>query len=237
MRPKAAAAVLFVASLVPVSLRAELKVLKNFTLIDGNGGPPASGMALIIDNGRIQWVGPAAQLRAPKSAEVIDLSGKYVMPGIIDLHVHLGATVDLDQRADLLTEANTEKDLKTYASYGVTAVLSMGTDKDLVIAMRDKQRAGRPTEARIFTAGEGFVFKGAYGGLAGVNRGISNTADVDAAVAVLAGKKVDIVKLWMDDHLGELLKMPYAVAKCIIDDAHKSNLPVSAHVFYLADAK
>jgi imidazolonepropionase-like amidohydrolase len=237
MRPKAAAAVLFVASLVPVPLGAELKVLKNFTLIDGNGGPPASGMAFIIDNGRIQWVGPAAQLRAPKAAEVIDLSGKYVMPGIIDLHVHLGATVDLDQRADLLTEANTEKDLKTYASYGVTAVLSMGTDKDIVIAMRDKQRAGRPTEARIFTAGEGFVFKGAYGGLAGVNRGIANTADVDAAVAVLAAKKVDIVKLWMDDHLGELLKMPYAVAKHIIDDAHKSNLLVSAHVFYLADAK
>src|SRR5580700_11269284 len=99
--------------LVAMPLHAELKVLKNFTLIDGRGGPPVSGAALIMDNGRIQWVGSAAQLQATVSAEVIDLSGKYVMPGIIDLHVHLGATVDLDQRADLLTEANTKKDLRT----------------------------------------------------------------------------------------------------------------------------
>jgi imidazolonepropionase-like amidohydrolase len=229
--------VLLGASLIASQLNAELKVLKNFTLIDGNGGPSAAGSALIVDNGRIQWVGPVTQLKTPASAEVIDLAGKYVMPGIVDLHVHLGATVDLDQSADLLTEANTEKDLKTYASYGVTSVLSMGTDKDFAIAMRNRQRMGRPEEARIFTAGEGFVFKGAYGGLAGVNRGVANAADVDTAVAELAAKKVDIVKLWMDDHLGELLKMPYPIAKSIIDDAHNRNLRVSAHVFYLADAK
>jgi imidazolonepropionase-like amidohydrolase len=192
---------------------------------------------MLVDNGRIQWVGSTTQLKTPAAAEVIDLSGKYVMPGIIDLHVHLGATVDLDQRADLLTEANTEKDLKTYASYGVTTVLSMGTDKDLVIAMRDKQRKGRPSETRIFTAGEGFAFKGGYGGLAGVNHNVANDAEVEADVAVLAGKKVDIVKLWMDDHLGEMRKMPYDLAKAIIDDAHKHNLRASAHVFYLADAK
>jgi imidazolonepropionase-like amidohydrolase len=229
--------VLLLGLLLATSLVAEVKVLKNFTLIDGNGGTPAIGVAMIIDNGRIQWIGPVTQLKAPTGAEVIDLFGKYVMPGIIDLHVHLGATVDLDQRADLLTEASTEKDLRTYASYGVTSVLSMGTDKDFVIAMRDRQRAGRPAEARIFTAGEGFVFQGAYGGLAGVNRGVTSEADVEAALTVLAGEKVDIVKLWMDDHLGELKKMPYDIAKAIVDGAHKRNLPVAAHVFYLADAK
>jgi imidazolonepropionase-like amidohydrolase len=218
-------------------LRSEVIVLKNFTLIDGRGGAPVSGAAMIVDSGRITWIGPVAQLKPPASARVTDLSGKYIMPGIIDLHVHLGATVDLDQRADLLTQASTEHDLQTYASYGVTTVLSMGTDKDLVIEMRDRQRAGLPTEARIFTAGEGFVFKGAYGGLAGVNRGVSNAADVKTAIDALASKRVDIVKLWMDDHLGELKKMPWDIGKAIIDDAHKRNLRVSAHVFYLADAK
>src|SRR5437868_3904069 len=159
------------------SLQAEVKVLKNFTLIDGTGSAPVAGAAMIVDNGKIQWVGPVAQLKAPPSAEVIDLTGKYVMPGIINLHGHLGAVVDLKQSADNLTAENVEKNLKTYASYGVTAVLSMGTDKDLVIGMRDKQRAGRPGETRIYTAGQGFIFEGGYGGLAGVNKGVASVAD------------------------------------------------------------
>ena len=224
--------------LLAVSLHAEVKVLKNFTLIDGTGRAPAANSAMIIDAGRITWVGPAAQLKAPAGAETVDLAGKFVMPGIINLHGHLGAVVDLQQSADNLTEANVEKNLKTYASYGVTTVLSMGTDKDLVIGMRDKQRAGgRPGETRIYTAGKGFIFTGGYGGLAGVNVGVSTPADVSKQLDSLASQKVDMVKLWMDDHLGEQKKMPYEIGKAIIDGAHQRNLPVSAHIFYLADAK
>ncbi|MDQ1474630.1 MAG: hypothetical protein QOJ99_6110 [Bryobacterales bacterium] len=224
-------------ALLTLSLHAEVKVLKNFTLIDGTGRAPVPNSAMIIDAGRITWIGPASQVKAPASAETVDLTGKFVMPGIINLHGHLGATVDLKQSADNLTEANVEKNLKTYASYGVTTVLSMGTDKDLVLGMRDKQRAGRPAETRIYTSGEGFVFKGGYGGLAGVNEGVSTAAEAAAKVDALAAKKVDMVKFWLDDHLGEQKKMPYDVAQAITTEAHKHNLPVSAHIFYLADAK
>lgn len=223
--------------LLAVSLHAEVKVLKNFTLIDGTGRAAVANSAMIVDSGRVTWVGPVAGLKAPASAETVDLTGKFVMPGIINLHGHLGATIDLTQSADNLTEANVEKNLRTYASYGVTTVLSMGTDKDVVIGMRDKQRAGRPGETRIYSAGQGFVFKGGYGGLAGVNEGVSTAAEVARQVNALAAKKVDMVKLWMDDHLGEQKKMPYEIGQTIIADAHQHNLPVSAHVFYLADAK
>jgi imidazolonepropionase-like amidohydrolase len=224
-------------ALLGVSLRAEVKAFRNFTLIDGNGGAPVANAAMIVNNGRIEWIGPAAQLKSPPGAEVVDLTGRYIVPGIINLHGHLGATIDLTQSAGNETEANVEKNLKTYASYGVTSVLSMGTDKDFVIGMRDKQRSGRPGETRIYTAGQGFVYKGGYGGLAGVTGGVSTTAEVDTEVAKLAAKKVDIVKLWMDDHLGEQKKMPYNIGKAIINDAHKNNLPAAAHIFYLADAK
>ncbi len=83
--------------LFATSLVAEVKVLKNFTLIDGTGHAPVDHAAMILDNGRIQWIGPLARLKALPSAQVVDLQGKYVMPGIIDLHVHLGATVGLVQ--------------------------------------------------------------------------------------------------------------------------------------------
>ena len=224
--------------LLAISLHAEIKVLKNFTLIDGTGKAPVANAAMIVDSGKITWVGTVAQLKAPAGAETIDLAGKYVMPGIINLHGHLGATVDLKQSADNLTEANVEKNLKTYAKYGVTTVLSMGTDKDLVLTMRDKQRAtGRPGETRIYSAGQGFIYTGGYGGLAGVNEGVSTVPEVNKQLDALAAKKVDMVKLWLDDHLGEQKKMPYDIAKAIIDGAHKRNLPASAHIFYLADAK
>lgn len=216
---------------------AEVRVLRNFTLIDGAGGPPVAGSAMVVDNGRIQWIGPVGQLKTPAGAEVVDLTGKYVMPGIIDLHVHLGATVDLNQSAANITETNVENDLRKYAEFGVTTVLSMGTDKDLVLAMRDRQRAGRPKEARIFSAGEGLVFAGGYGGLAGVNGQVKTAADVEKAVAELARKHVDIVKMWVDDHLGEQKKMPLNIAVAAVESAHRHGLPASAHVFYLSDAR
>jgi imidazolonepropionase-like amidohydrolase len=223
--------------LCATSLPAEVKVLKNFTLIDGTGRPPVAHAAMILDNGRIAWVGSVATLKTTPSAQVIDLQGKYVMPGIIDLHVHLGDTVGLDQDAKFFTPENVEKDLKTYASYGVTTVLSMGTDKDSIFKIRDQQRAGRPAETRVYTVGQGFIFKGGYGGIEGVNQGVATVAEVEPMVAAQAAKNVDFIKLWMDDHLGTKKKMPYDIAKTIIESAHRHHLRVVAHVFYLQDAK
>ena len=218
-------------------LRGEIKVLRNFTLIDGSGRPPLASAAMILDGGRIVWVGPVAQLKAPAGAQTVDLAGKYVMPGIINLHGHLGNTIDLTQDAKFFTRENVEKNLETYASYGVTAMLSMGTDQDLIFQIRDQQRAGRPSMTRVFTAGQGFIFKGGYGGIAGVNQGVSSVGEVEPAVAAQARKRVDIIKLWMDDELGRLPKMPYPIAKAIIDDAHQHHLRVTAHIFYLQDAR
>ncbi len=229
--------VLVFALLFATSMVAQVKVLKNFTLIDGSGHAPLPNAAMVLENGRIAWVGPAAKLKPPPSAPVMDLQGKYMMPGIIDLHVHLGATNGLDQNEKFFTPENVEKDLKTYSSYGVTTVLSMGTDKDSIFKIRDEQRAGRPTETRIYTAGQGFVFKGGYGGLEGVNQGVASVADVEPAVAAQAAKHVDFIKLWMDDHLGTKKKMPYDIGQAIIESAHRHHLRVIAHIFYLQDAK
>jgi imidazolonepropionase-like amidohydrolase len=227
----------FLVALFATSLVAEVKVLKNFTLIDGTGHAPVPHAAMILDNGRVAWVGSVEKLKAPASAQVIDLQGKCVMPGILNLHVHLGNTIGLEQDAKVFTPENVEKDLKTYASYGVTTVLSMGTDQDSIFKIRDQQRAGRPSETRVYTAGQGFVFKGGYGGIAGVNQGVASVADVEPAVAAQAAKHVDVIKLWMDDHLGTMKKMPYDIGQAIIVSAHRHHLRVVAHIFYLQDAR
>jgi len=225
-------------SLFAIGLHAETKVFKNFTLIDGTGRAAAPDSAMIIENGRISWVGPVSQLKPPSGAQVTDYSGKFIMPGLINLHGHLGFVIGVKQDASYETPENVEKNLKKYASYGVTTVVSMGTDKDFVLQMRDKQRAGgRPGETRIYSAGQGFVFKNGYGGLPGVTPEVATPAEVQPIIDKLAAEKVDIVKFWMDDHIGTKKKMPHAIGKAIIDDAHKKGLPVACHIFYLADAQ
>src|SRR6185503_13223941 len=91
---------------------------------------------------------------------------------------------------------------------------------------------------RVYTAGQGFLFKGGYGGLAGVNEGVTSVSEIKPAVAAQARKKPDIIKLWLDDHLGTVKpKMSYEIARAIIEESHRLKLRVAAHVFYLEDAK
>jgi imidazolonepropionase-like amidohydrolase len=228
---------LFAVLLLANSLYAEVRVLKNFTLIDGTGRAPAAQSAMILDNGRISWIGPAAQLKSPAGAEVVDLTGKFVMPGIINLHGHIGNTEDLTQDAKFYTRKSIEENLHLYASYGVTAVQSLGTDQDLIFQIRNEQRAGRPSVARVYTAGQGFVFNGGYGGLVGVTPGYAKVEDIEPAVAKKAAQKVDIIKLWLDDELGSLPKMPPAMSGAIIESSRKHGLRTVAHIFYLEDAR
>jgi imidazolonepropionase-like amidohydrolase len=215
----------------------EVKLLKNFTLIDGTGNPALANVSMLIDNGRIARIGSAERLTAPAGAHVIDLSGKFVMPGIINLHGHLGNTVDLTQDAKFYTRENIEKNLRTYASYGVTTVLSLGTDQDLIFRIRDEQRTTRPVYTRVFTAGRGFTLKGGVGGMPSVTFNLEDAAEIPKDVDALAAKKVDIVKVWVDDALGRRKKIPFAMTKAIIDNAHRRGLRVDAHIFYLADSK
>lgn len=219
------------------AVQAETTVLRGFTLIDGTGGPAKPGMAMVIDAGRIRWLGRAGVVPKTKGATLIDLTGKYVMPGLIDLHVHLGTVRDLDQQAAYFTQENIEKDLRTYASYGVTTVQSMGTDGDAIFALRDAQRAGRPIMARVYTAGQGLVFKGGYGGVPGINHPISTADEARKEVDAQVAKHVDFIKLWLDDELHSMPKMPPELTKAIIDEGHARKMRVLAHVFYLEDAK
>jgi imidazolonepropionase-like amidohydrolase len=225
------------AIVLSLSAFAEVKVLKNFTLIDGTGKAAIADVGMVIENGRITRIGSAANIKPPAGAQVIDLTGKFVMPGIINVHGHVGNTVDMSQNAKFFTRENIEKNLRTYASYGVTTVLSLGTDQDLIFQIRDEQRAGRPTFARVYTAGQGFTVKGGVGGTPPGTYNIEDAGEIPRDVKALAAKKVDMVKMWVDDALGKRRKMPFEMSSAIIDNAHRNRLRVAAHIFYLADAK
>lgn len=223
-------------------LLAETRVFQGFTLIDGTGKAPLADAAMVITDGRITYVGPKKLMKMPAGKpEVIELAGKFVIPGLFNLHCHLGNTKRMAQDPKNFTRDNVNEQLKVYAKNGVTSVLSMGSDQPLVFEMRAEQRAGRPSTTRIYTAGRGFTGKNGYPtmaqGMKGVPYEVTSEQQVIDAVKTEAGHKVDMLKIWVDDHLGKEVKIPQNLSAAIIREGKKYGIPTSAHIFYLSDAK
>ena len=218
---------------------AETVVLDHVTLFDGTGSAPRADQALVMIDGRITWVGPSGRRPITADATITDLRGKFLMPGLIDSHVHLGLVDGVDQSfTKYYDRANVEEQLKLYAAYGVTSVYTLGTDGDLIHqVIADQRRVGRIETARAYTAGRGVVYKDSYGGVPGLEQSVATPAEATAMVERETAKGDDFVKLWMDDEFGTVAKrMPYAVSTAVIDAAHKAGKKAAAHIFYYDNA-
>jgi len=213
-------------------------VLKGARLIDGTGRPAIENSVLVIEGDRVVAAGKAGAVSIPKDAVVQDLSGKTIMPALINLHGHLGLSSNgADAIPGHYTQENVVKQLNKYLSYGVATVASFGQDEDAIFSVRDGQHAGNVGGARVYTAGHGFL---EYTGKSYPNdsRYRPQTADeARADVRELAVHHPDYIKMWVDDGLGHGTKMQPAVYQAIIDEAHKQHIRVFAHEFYLGDAK
>ena len=218
---------------------ASMILLKNATLIDGNGGPATANTDLLIQDNLITAVG--RNLRAT-GAQVIDLTGKTVMPSLISTHVHVGTLKGTTTSGANYTRDNILNQLRKYETYGVTTIQVMGTDRPMLFdsGLRDSSQAGQLPGARLFSAGYGFgTPQGgppAEMGMDQVFRPVS-AAEVPAEIDSLSGLKPSLVKMWIDDFGGRYKKMDPTVYKTIITQAHQHNLRVAAHVYYLSDAR
>ena len=212
-------------------------VMKGALLIDGTGRPPIENSVVVIEGDKVRAVGKAGSVKIPKGADVRDVAGKTIMPGIINVHGHLGITSGLDQTAKNYNEENIESQLNKYLSYGVTTTGSFGQDRDLIYQIRDQQRAGKIGGARFFTAGRGFSDAKTPSNPYDRRYHPKTPEEARADVRELAAHHPDFVKIWVDDDLGRTAKMQPDVYQAIIDEAHRHQLRVFAHMFYLADAK
>ena len=174
---------------------------------------------LTVRNGRFE--GALAEGKPPAGARIVDLAGKFVIPGLIVAHAHVSDVNGLKPRA--YTDENTRRQLGVFARYGITTVFSLGGEQAPAFALRDAQGTPSLDRARIFVAGA--VITG------------RTPDEARAAVAKVAAQKPDIIKIRVDDNLGTATKMPPEVYRAVIDESHKLGLKVAAHIFYLDDAK
>ena len=215
-------------------------VLHNATLIDGSGGPAREHVDVIFQAGLIVKILPA-QTAKPAGVEWIDCTGKTVMPGLISAHSHVGVLKEnAENSATAYTVENVTAALKQFERYGVTTVLTLGMNRDLVYALREQQRAGSLEGATMLTAGRGIGEPNGAPPLAAAPDQIDRPATVDEArrdVDAFAKHRADIVKVWVDPLHGKAPKMDPAIYAAVIDEAHRKHLRVAAHEYALEDAR
>ena len=197
-------------------------VFEGARVIVGDGSAPIEDAVFVTQNGKFTAVGRKGQISAPTGATRVNLAGKTVMPTIVDTHKHLAVTRDalIDQ-------------LQHFAYYGIGAAISLGQDAgDAVFQVRAETI---PNAARYRTAGRGITMP--EPGRSDVPYWINSEAEGRKAVQEQAAKKVDIIKVWVDDRNGQYKKVTPEMYSAIIDEAHKNKLRVTAHIFAMDDAK
>ena len=209
-------------------------------LIPGDGRAPIADSAFLVERGTITRVGRKGEVGAPAGAGRVDLTGKTVMPALVNAHGHPGFQRGLTYSGDNFTRDTVMDDLNRALYFGVVAVQSQGIEKgDITYQIRADQQAGRLGGARLRIAGRGIGAPNAGPGgaaYAGIAYEVTTEDQARNAVRELAARKVDLVKIWVDDRNGRAPRLPPALFRAIIDEGHKHGLQVNAHVFYYTDA-
>jgi imidazolonepropionase-like amidohydrolase len=215
---RAKAAVVFAAVVLSgAAAHAQTVVLTHATLIDGTGAAPQRDVTIVMEQGRIREIGPG--LAAPLNASVIDLAGKFVVPGIINGHGHVGPPPRDPQ-------------LRQYALYGVTTTTSMYFDQDDIAEFKAKQKAGDLRGARILTVKYRFMSEPFKPG-SEAKTPEEGRAKVDEIVA----NGADFVKVWIDAQGGRHPKLTPEFTAAVMDQARKHGKIRMAHIVELADAR
>lgn len=205
------------------SLQPDVRVFTGATVFDGTGAPPLSDAAIVVGSGRIVAIGPSGAVAVPQGAERLNLSGRTIVPGLINAHGHVGSAAGLDGSPAVNTDENVRRQLGLNARYGVTTVVSLGDDRDAGFRARDANDRPDLDRSRLYVAGPVVA--------------AATPEQARAAVDQVAALRPDWIKIRVDDNLGTTEKMPPEVYRAVISQAHAHGLRVAAHLFYLEDAK
>jgi len=194
----------------------------NATILPMAGEPIENGV-ILVRYGRITSLGPEWAGEIPEDAERIDLGGRFVVPGLVNAHGHVGGVRGLETSPDYHSEEDVAHELALYARYGVTTVFSLGGERAAALHEAEASKRDERDRARIFAAGP--VVDG------------TTPADVKRQVELVESMGADLVKIRVDDQFDTVAKMAPPTYAAVIEAAHASGLPVAAHVYELADAK
>jgi len=236
---------LFVLSLLSLTSSAiqaqDVTVFRGARLILGDGSPAIENAAFVIQGDRFIAAGPSADVPTPAGAATVNLTGKTVMPAIVDAHSHIGYVKDLSTGPQNYTRENILDQMHKFAYHGVAASQAQGSDFGVLpYQLRDEILAGDyPDAARFLTAGRGFsppddikdwnMRHAAYVAM--------SEPGVRADVQELAHWNVGLLKTWLTNRNGTIQEMAPNVFEAIIDEAHAQGMRVIVHATEIENAK
>lgn len=196
---KRIAAVLSLAFLFSPAAAQDL-LIENVTLIDGAGAPPRSGVSVLVDDGRIARIVGANDAQ-PEAASRIDGEGKFLIPGLIDTHIHLRGGRDYAQGNRRERNASFEQGKSALASYlysGVTSIYDAGNFPDYIMKLRADERAGVIQGPRIFATGGIVTYPGSHGGGPGATL-VDDWPEAIPALDEHLAREPDVVKFTLEE--------------------------------------
>src|SRR5215470_10538040 len=219
--------------------------LEGARLIVGDKSPVIENSAILVEGDSFTWVGKKGERQPPANATRVDLTGKTVIPALIDGHNHIGLVNEKDgsNKKANYTRANLIDQLQRYAYYGTLATMSMGleADQELAYKLRDEVI---PNAAKFLTVGKGIAATSMAGppgeARLGIPYGAATPEEGRQHVRELHARGVHFVKFWVDDREATVPKLKPEVYRAIIDEAHKNGMETLAHLSRtsaLADAK
>ena len=232
--------------------RGETRLIQNARIFVGNGKVIESG-AVLVRGGKIDNVYEGSFPDAKSlNAEPIDAAGKTVLPGLIDVHVHLGASGGFS--ADFMKfdpSKAAERALESYLYCGVTAVRSVGDRLDYMLKLREKFGSGERLGTELFFCGPLFTAEGGHGTeyakympeamRASFNAQFVRTPksmeEARKQVDELAAQHVDAIKGVLEAGVPgySFNRMDVNILRAVVDEAHAKKLPVAIHCSRAAD--
>ena len=216
-------------------------VFEGARLILGDGSQPIENSAFLVEGDRFTQVGRKGEIPVPAGAVTVDLTGKTVMPALVDAHSHIGYMKNLTSGPENYTREHILDHMYRFAYHGVAASQAMGSDFGVMpFLLRDEILAGEhPDAARFITAGRGLA---PYSEISPNNMRhaayvVTTEEGARANVRELVERGVKLIKTWVDDRGGNVEPLPPNLYMAIIDEAHKNNIRVAAHATGIENAK
>jgi imidazolonepropionase-like amidohydrolase len=201
-------------------------VIRGVTVIDGNGGPPLPGASVLIEGSRIAAVG--TNVPAPAGARVIDGTGKFLMPGMIDAHIHLRGGRG-GNRPPAEQEREAVRALHSYLYAGVTSVFDAGNRPDFIMGLRAKEQSGAIVSPRIFATGGTVASPNGHGGPYNIEAWPADRKLLDEHLAT----KPDLAKIGQDEHgwgtRPQINQLPDDLLEKIIRYYHSKGVRIIIH--------
>jgi imidazolonepropionase-like amidohydrolase len=187
------AALVVAAAVVGWAQGGSVIAITGVTLVDGTGRVPVPGATVVIEGNRITAIGTTVQ--APAGARVINGSGKFLMPGMIDAHIHLRGGRG-GNRPAAEQEREAVRALHGYLYAGVTTVFDAGNRPEFIMGLRAKEQGGAIVSPRIFATGGTVASPNGHGGPYNIEAWPADRKLLDEHLAT----KPDLAKIGQDEH-------------------------------------